>query len=110
MYIVRQEDLIISQQYIHAQLHAIGLRTKSDADDTPDIVEHCKKKPGHDLPNLESMQKKLRRSEFYTGTGEGFLPPEQRQRIARKLEDYNDILLYLGYHRINSRAEEAHGV
>ena len=110
VYIVRQEDLIISQQYIHAQLHAIGLKTKRDVDDTPGIVDHCKQKPGYDLPNLESMQKRLRRSEFYKDNGQCFLPIEERQKITQRLADYKDVLLHLGYHHSANGADELRDV
>ena len=58
IYIVRNEDLIISQQNVHAQLHAIGLRSKMD--DTPDITLHTKDK----TTTLQATQQKMRQSEY----------------------------------------------
>ena len=105
VYIVRNEDVILSQQYIHAQLHAIGLRAKDGSDDTPDIVLHTKHKPGRDLPQLESMQKKLRRSEFYREDGQRFLHTDVRNQIAQILAPHQELLLHLGYHHSTNMDE-----
>ena len=75
IYIVRNEDLIISQQNVHAQLHAIGLRSKMD--DTPDIILHTKDKS----TKLEAMQQKMQQSEYYRDDGRAFLKSEWADQL-----------------------------
>ena len=110
VYIVRNEDIILSQQWIHAQLHAIGLRANRDSDDTPDIVLHSKQRPGRDLPELGSMQKRVRRSEFYREDGQRALHREPTRRIAKTLAQHQNLLLHLGYHHCTHIDEELHHV